>query len=123
MSARESQKCFFLIACYIIEVTEQKPTKKNDEDVEGKDQDDSVAVTKIAEEDTVENSSVCLEMEDDATSASPLQEMQSKLDGSEVSKGNTYARYQIVLICFNPTYLCHNIILIHFKKIRYFGVL
>uniref|UniRef100_K1QYP6 Uncharacterized protein n=1 Tax=Magallana gigas TaxID=29159 RepID=K1QYP6_MAGGI len=68
------------------EVTEQKPTKKNDEDVEGKDQDDSVAVTKIAEEDTVENSSVCLEMEDDTTSASPLQEMQSKQDGSEVNK-------------------------------------
>uniref|UniRef100_A0A8W8J0B2 COR domain-containing protein n=1 Tax=Magallana gigas TaxID=29159 RepID=A0A8W8J0B2_MAGGI len=68
------------------EVMEQKPTKKNDEDVEDKDQDDSVAVTKIAEEETVENSSLCLEMEDDATSASPLQEMQSKLDGSEVSK-------------------------------------
>lgn len=89
---------FLKIACYFIEVTEQKPTKENDEDVEDKDQDNSVAVSKIAEEDTVENSSVCLEMEDDAASASPLQEMQSKLGGSEVNKGNTYTRYRIVLI-------------------------
>lgn len=86
-------------AYYIIEVTEQKPTKENDEDVEDKDQDDSVAVTKIAEEDTVENSSVCLQMEYDSTSASSQQKMQSKLDDSEVNKGNTYARHQIVLIC------------------------
>lgn len=82
------------IACYIIEVTDQKPTKENDEDVEDKDQDDSVAVTKIAEEDSVENSSVCLQMEYDSTSASSQQKMQSKLDDSEVNKGNTHTRYR-----------------------------
>ncbi|XP_065925124.1 enolase-phosphatase E1 [Magallana gigas] len=68
------------------EVTEQKPTKKNDENVEDNDQDDSIAVTKIAEEDTVENSSVCLQMEYDSTSASSQQKMQSKLDDSKVNK-------------------------------------
>lgn len=84
--------------CYIIEVTEQKPTKENDENVEENDQDDSIAVTKIAEEDTVENSSVCLQMEHDSTSASSQQKMQSKLDDSKVNKGNTHTRYRIVLI-------------------------
>lgn len=79
-------------------MTEQLPTKESDEDIEERNHDDSVAITKITENDTFKNSSVCLESEEDAKLAIPQHEMQSKLDGSEVNKGNTYTKYQNVLI-------------------------
>lgn len=91
-----SQDRFSINWCFTV-ITEQLPTKEND-DVEDRNQEDSVAVTKIAKEDNFGNSSKSLKTEDDATSVISQQEIQKKVDGGKGYKGSTYTKYRNVMV-------------------------
>lgn len=83
---------FSITWCFTV-ITGQLPTKEKD-DVEDRNQEDSIAITKIVKKDTVENSSESLKTEDDAKSVISHQEIQKKLDGGKGNKGSTYTKYQ-----------------------------
>lgn len=75
---------FYIIWCFTV-ITGQLPTKEKD-DVEDRNQEDSIAVTKIVKKDTVKNSSESLKTEDEAKSVISHQEIQKKFDGGKCNK-------------------------------------